>query len=785
MTGIDERFPRRVTDRLTDGGIELATSHPKPDGLPPGRDRPKVRLDQIVPVLLVGFGRHDASATGETSPDPVTRRDRITFRNNPMTWAAETVERAIAGTDDRVDRTGFTLQPHQPSGLILGHAGSGTVHNTHDRGRGPGCTPLEVGNLRGRIAISMTDHRIDHVTGDIDCGRPGHSIEGSHDQRRHERGNRWIEIGWIGGFPADDSDVIEFPHAGIDQQLSQGWRLSVRLSDDAERMIELQIDRETTLLVKEPFDSHQQNPPAMSAEQEQRFLESRIVTGQPDKISDMLAVTVNRNPVQTDRLEESIASRVELFWRNLRAFDGNVETGHRNISQLDLHERSLPFASIGSGYHMVNRQSAQAATKGGDSMAEHATTVKLWEAIDARRDELIQIVADLVHFPSVLGLEAGVQGYIAEHLLASGFDTESWDLDETVKTQPNAGESNVPFPGRPNVTGKRAGTGGGRSLIMNGHVDVVSAEPVAAWHYDPWAAEIVGDRMYGRGAYDMKSGVALNLFLSRLLTDLNIQLKGDFTIHSVIEEECTGNGALAASLRDKADACVVTEPHFGDFTQAHLGVMWFRIKIEGKSAHAGHAWQGVNAIVKAAPIVLALRDLDEAMNVHVHPLWEGITHPINLNVGVISGGDWPSTVPGACEIHCRTSFFPNMSKDEIAAKIEETVMAVASVDPWLAEHSPTIIFDGFHTDGVILDPNEPFLQVLGDASRTVLGRPFEGRIATAVNDMRYYIFQGVPSTCFGAAGGNAHAADEWLDLTTMSPAAKVLAKFMVDWCGVA
>ena len=418
-------------------------------------------------------------------------------------------------------------------------------------------------------------------------------------------------------------------------------------------------------------------------------------------------------------------------------------------------------------------------------MTEHAATTRLWQAIEERKDDLIQTVADLVRYPSVLGNEAGVQGYVAGHLVNSGLKTESWDLSDTVKLEPNAGESYISFTGRPNVTGKRAGRGGGRSLIMNGHVDVVSAEPVAAWRYDPWAAEIAGDRMYGRGAYDMKSGVAINLFLSRLFNDLNIPLKGDFTIHSVIEEECTGNGALAASLRDRADACVVTEPHFGDYTQAHLGVMWFRVKIEGKSAHAGHAWQGVNAIVKAAPIVLALRDLDEAMNVHVHPLWEGITHPINLNVGVINGGDWPSTVPGACEIHCRTSFFPNMSKEQLRAQIEDAVYAAASNDPWLTEHSPTIVYDGFQTDGVILDPNEPFLRVLGAASETVLGHPMVGRIATAVNDMRYYIFQGVPSTCFGASGGNAHAADEWLDLTTMVPAAKVLAKFIVDWCGVA
>jgi acetylornithine deacetylase len=422
---------------------------------------------------------------------------------------------------------------------------------------------------------------------------------------------------------------------------------------------------------------------------------------------------------------------------------------------------------------------------GANNGNEHPATRTLWEAIERRRDELIETVADLVRFPSVLGKEAGVQGYVAEHLRGSGQQVESWDLDDAIKQQPNAGESNVPFPGRPNVTGKRAGAGGGRSLILNGHVDVVSAEPVSAWQYDPWAAEIVGGRMYGRGAYDMKSGVALNLFLSRLLNDLNIPLRGDLTIHSVIEEECTGNGALAASLRDRADACIVTEPHFGDYTRAHLGVMWFRVRVEGKSAHAGHAWQGVNAIVKMAPIVLALRDLDNALNEHVHPLWEGVTHPINLNVGVIEGGDWPSTVPGECRLHCRTSFFPDMSKEELRARIVAAVEQAAREDEWLREHPPVVTFDGFQTDGVILASNEPFLQVLKTASETVTGKSFEGRIATAVNDMRYYIFQGVPSTCFGAAGANAHAADEWLDLTSMAPAAKALAKFIVDWCGVA
>ena len=200
---------------------------------------------------------------------------------------------------------------------------------------------------------------------------------------------------------------------------------------------------------------------------------------------------------------------------------------------------------------------------------------RLWSAIDQRRDELVATVADLVRIPSVLGDEANVQGYVHRHLAKSGLQTESWDIDDSIRDRPNAGDSGVPFAGRPNVTGKRAGRGGGRSLILNGHVDVVSPEPTSAWTHAPWGAEIVGDKMYGRGAYDMKSGVGLNLFLSRLINELNIPLKGDLTVHSVIEEECTGNGALAASLKDHADGCIVTEPHYGMYTRAHLGVIWF------------------------------------------------------------------------------------------------------------------------------------------------------------------------------------------------------------------
>ncbi len=409
---------------------------------------------------------------------------------------------------------------------------------------------------------------------------------------------------------------------------------------------------------------------------------------------------------------------------------------------------------------------------------------RLERAIDERRDELIGLVADLVRRPSELGHEADAQAFVHDHLRASGLDAEAWDLDDTVHDLPNSGESGVPFAGRPNVTGRLAGQGGGRSLILNGHIDVVSPEPVAAWTHDPWDAEVIGDLMYGRGAFDMESGVALNLFLPRLLHDLDLPLAGDLVVHSVIEEECTGNGALAASLRDHADAAIVTEPEGGGFTHAHMGVMWFRVAITGRSWHAMQAWRGVNAISKAVPIIRALEALDTRLNEERHPVWAGIEHPINLNIGVIRGGDWPSTVPGACELHCRLSFYPGQPIGEIRGIVEQTIREAADGDDWLRQNQPTVSYDGFQTAGSVVDWDAPSVTLLGEHHRRVTGHAMRPLVGTSVNDMRYYNFAGTPAGCYGATGGNGHAADEWLDLTSLAPAAKVLGGFIIDWCGL-
>lgn len=412
------------------------------------------------------------------------------------------------------------------------------------------------------------------------------------------------------------------------------------------------------------------------------------------------------------------------------------------------------------------------------------TRTRLFTAIDERQEEMIALVGDLVRFPSTLGNERLAQEFVARHLSESGLPAELWELDESIKQLPNAGESGVSFAARPNVSATRPGSGGGRSLIMNGHIDVVSAEPVELWDSDPYWPTRKGNRLYGRGAWDMKSGIAMNLMLARLLNDLDITLKGNITFQSVIEEECTGNGALAASLHDRADAALITESTNQHLTRAHVGVIWFKIAITGKTWHAMQAWAGVNAIEKSIPIMAALRNLDAELNVTVDPLFAGIEHPINLNIGVIQGGDWPSTVPGACELSCRVSFYPGVTVAQIRKRIEEAVAEAAAADPWLAEHPPVVSYYGFGSEGSTVDPAHPLMQDVAAWHQRINGAPIELTSGTGINDMRYFNLSGVPCSCYGALGANAHGANEWLDVDSLAPTLKVLAASALDWCGV-
>lgn len=414
---------------------------------------------------------------------------------------------------------------------------------------------------------------------------------------------------------------------------------------------------------------------------------------------------------------------------------------------------------------------------------------RLFAAIDTRQDELIGLIQQLVRCRSVLGNEAGAQQVVAGYIRQSGVAPDIWDLDASLLERAGAGNSGVPFANRPNVAAVYPGAGTGKSLILNGHIDVVSPEPLDNWTHDPWAAEIVGRRMYGRGAYDMKSGLAVNLFIARLIRDAGIELGADLTVQSVIEEECTGNGALAACFRDetryRADGVIVSESTNYGYTRAHVGVVWFRVEVLGEAVHAAVSWKGVNAIYKMIPIIQELQALDARLNEASHPAFEGVEHPINLNVGVIQGGDWPSSVAGKCVIECRLSMYPGQTVEKTETHVAAAIERATERDPWLIEHPPALTWYGFHSPGSEIAPDEPLVELLSHYHQEQHNAPLIGHSGTGTNDMRnFIIYAGMPALCYGCNGFGAHEADEWLDLDSLVPTARVLGSFVLDWCGV-
>lgn len=411
--------------------------------------------------------------------------------------------------------------------------------------------------------------------------------------------------------------------------------------------------------------------------------------------------------------------------------------------------------------------------------------------VEANREELIGFLRGLVRRRSTLGNEALVQRFVAAELERLGLDVDVWQIDHA-GISGHRGYSPVEwsYEGRPNVAAVwKSESGAGRSLIFNGHVDVVPATPEEHWTYDPWGGEIADGRMYGRGAADMKGGVAAMIYAVRALRESGVRLAGDLTLETVIEEECTGNGALAALTRGyTADAAIIPEP-FGDRAlEGQVGVMWARVTVRGRGAHAERASRSVNAISKACVVMEAIRDLEREVNAEEPPVeqFEGIEHPLNYNVGIVNGGDWASSVPEKCALEVRISCYPGEDLREVQDRFESHVLEAVRDDAWLAGNPPEISFYAFRAEGCTVSRNEPIFTPLRERHEAVAGSGLEFFSFTGTTDARFFnLYGGIPATCYGPAGGNLHAPDEWVDLRSVENVTKVLALTAMDWCGVA
>jgi acetylornithine deacetylase len=407
-------------------------------------------------------------------------------------------------------------------------------------------------------------------------------------------------------------------------------------------------------------------------------------------------------------------------------------------------------------------------------------------AIEAERPAIDQLLIDLVSAPTVLGSEAAGQEIMRAAFDQLGLEARDIGLGpEALRAHPGASPFSWDVSGKTNVVASWGPNKarGGRSLILNGHVDVVSPEPSDMWSSAPFAARRDGEWLYGRGAGDMKAGLAAIVGAVAGLRRLGLEPLAPVELQSVVEEECTGNGALACVLAGQpADAAVITEPTSLAIQTSQVGVVWFQVIVRGRPAHAGEALAGANSIEAMVPVVGALRGLEAELNEAPPPPYDKYERPINLNIGMIRGGDWPSTVAAETVVHCRLALYPGTPVDSLRSRIEGAVSRAADELPGF---DVQVRYDGFACEGYTLDQGEPLVGSLADASERATGVRPTVFASTATTDARsFQLYAGTPAVCFGPHAEGIHGVDERVLLPSVLQTAQALGLFINDWCGL-
>ena len=410
------------------------------------------------------------------------------------------------------------------------------------------------------------------------------------------------------------------------------------------------------------------------------------------------------------------------------------------------------------------------------------------DAVDAAtiRDEL----AAIVRIPSVTGGEAAVAADLAERARAAGLIVEALFPD------PAAVRSDPAWPGEetdrttlPLVIG-RLGRTGGRRVVLSGHVDVVPAGDPSTWTADPWSGQIRDGRLYGRGACDMKGGVAAILAAVRALTASGAaaRLAGELVVALVPGEEDGGQGTLAAIRAGvTGDLAIITEPSNLDIVVAHAGAITFRLTVPGRAAHASQRREGVSALDKLAVILRAL-EADEAVRnaAETDPLMTALGLPYPTIVGIVSGGEWASTVMDRVVVDGRYGVRLGQSPADAAADLRRAIEAANGVDPFLSAHPATVEIVGgqFGSGRVASDHRLPV--GLADAAEAVTGRRPALLGEPYGADMRLFINEGgTPCVMYGPGDVKvAHSADEHVPLAEVEECARVLAAWVVRELGV-
>ena len=416
-------------------------------------------------------------------------------------------------------------------------------------------------------------------------------------------------------------------------------------------------------------------------------------------------------------------------------------------------------------------------------------------SVEHQFDAQVAFLHELASHESVRAHEQSAQRFMAKELSKRQYETDVWNIDVTeIAHLPGFSPVLGNYDDAINVVGThRSRSNSGRSLILNGHIDVVPAGPVDMWRKPPFDPYQENGWMVGRGVGDMKAGLVANLFALDALSRLGYQPAADVYYQSVVEEECTGNGALACLHRGyRADAALIPEPFNEQLVATQIGVIWFQVHLKGVPVHVLEAASGSNAIEAAIPLISALRGLEKEwnQNQNKHPRYAHIDHPLNLNIGKIEGGDWASSVPAWCCFDARMAIYPGQDIEAAKSKIEACLSDAAASDPFLRKNPPEIVYHGFLAEGYSLaDHKKPeaglAVSSLEKAHQMVTGHALKQFSVTATTDARFFgLYADIPTLVYGPIAENIHGFNERVSLGSMLKVTQSIALFIADWCGL-
>ena len=422
---------------------------------------------------------------------------------------------------------------------------------------------------------------------------------------------------------------------------------------------------------------------------------------------------------------------------------------------------------------------------------------KVLELIKGNQGEIVGCLQELIRFktitPSNGGSEnkddcRGLQDYVFNILDQLDFELDVWEVEASkLERFPGSGvKPDRDLRGMPVLAGKRNGSGGGKSLILNGHYDVVPPGLIENWNHEPFGGAIVDGRIYGRGACDMKGGIAAMLQAIRFIHKAGIKLRGDLTVETVPEEETSCMGTLSCCQRGyTADAAIIPEPTDMEVLIAMRGGIYGTITVFGRAGHAEmtqpHWTEGgaVNAITKAGKVVAALEDLTDQWRTHPDKQHKYLDPDIIIPT-VIKGGEWSVTYPEEVEIEFGAISIPG--SENKMQEIEDHLLRVTAADPWMREHPPQIKFNEQWFYGAEVDENEPIVELGMETLRDLGAEPRLRGFGTLTDAIHLINYANIPTISFGPSIQTAHMANEYIEIDELLKTTQALALAIMRWC---